>query len=40
MEKDPTVALHGRFALQIHGGANTRVSYRLLAIDVAPGSPR
>ena len=35
-EKDASVALHGRFALQIHGYANTKVSYRLLEIDVTP----
>jgi len=40
VERDATVALRGRFALQIHGGANTKVSYRLLAIDVEPSPSR
>jgi catechol 2,3-dioxygenase-like lactoylglutathione lyase family enzyme len=29
-ERDPAIALRGKFALQIHGGANTKVSYRRL----------
>jgi catechol 2,3-dioxygenase-like lactoylglutathione lyase family enzyme len=39
-EADPSVPLNGRFALQIHGGASTRVSYRMLSIEVLPESPR
>jgi hypothetical protein len=35
-ESDPGVAQRGRFALQIHGGANTRVSYRNLQVEDLP----
>ncbi len=35
-ERDPTVPCHGKFALQIHGGANTKVSYRDLVIEPLP----
>jgi catechol 2,3-dioxygenase-like lactoylglutathione lyase family enzyme len=37
-ESDKSVALHGRFALQIHGGANTKVSYRALEVEAIPAS--
>ncbi len=38
-EGDPGVPLHGKFALQIHGGAKAKVSYRIL--DWCPrGAPR
>jgi catechol 2,3-dioxygenase-like lactoylglutathione lyase family enzyme len=35
-ESDGGIARHGRFALQIHGGASTRVSYRDLMIEALP----
>jgi catechol 2,3-dioxygenase-like lactoylglutathione lyase family enzyme len=36
-ENDPGIPLHGKFALQIHGGANTKVSYRSLMIEAPAG---
>jgi catechol 2,3-dioxygenase-like lactoylglutathione lyase family enzyme len=38
-ESDKSVALHGKFALQIHGGANTKVSYRALEVEALPDAP-
>jgi hypothetical protein len=35
-ESDKAIALHGKFALQIHGGANTKVSYRALEVESIP----
>jgi hypothetical protein len=35
-EADPQIPRGGRFALQIHGGAKTRVSYRGLALKALP----
>jgi catechol 2,3-dioxygenase-like lactoylglutathione lyase family enzyme len=35
-EGDSGIPLHGKFALQIHGGANTKVSYRGLTIETLP----
>jgi hypothetical protein len=35
-ENDSQVARHGKFALQIHGGARTMVSYRDLMIEALP----
>lgn len=35
-ESDPSIPLHGRFGLQIHGGSNTKVSYRDLTIQTLP----
>jgi catechol 2,3-dioxygenase-like lactoylglutathione lyase family enzyme len=32
-ETDPSIPQHGRFGLQIHGGSNTKVSYRDLTIQ-------
>jgi hypothetical protein len=32
-ESDKSIALHGKFALQIHGRANTKVSYRALEVE-------
>src|SRR5271165_2570478 len=36
-ESDSSIPLRGEFALQIHGGANTKVSYRNLEIETLPG---
>jgi Domain of Unknown Function (DUF1080) len=36
LEPDPGIPQRGKFALQIHGGALTRVSYRGLAIESLP----
>jgi catechol 2,3-dioxygenase-like lactoylglutathione lyase family enzyme len=36
-EGDAGIPRRGRFALQIHGGAKTKVSYRILSIDTPPG---
>jgi hypothetical protein len=36
-ETDRTIPLRGRFALQIHGGAKTKVSYRGLLVEPLPG---
>ncbi|HZZ20531.1 MAG TPA: family 16 glycoside hydrolase [Opitutaceae bacterium] len=36
IETDPSIPLHGRLGLQIHGGANTKVSYRDLTIQAIP----
>ncbi|HEY1793159.1 MAG TPA: family 16 glycoside hydrolase [Opitutaceae bacterium] len=33
METDKAIPLHGRFALQIHGRANTKVSYRDIEVE-------
>lgn len=38
-EADKSVPLHGRFALQIHGTANTKVSYRALKVESLSGPP-
>jgi len=35
-ERDGAIPLRGKFALQIHGGANTEVSYRDLEIETFP----
>jgi catechol 2,3-dioxygenase-like lactoylglutathione lyase family enzyme len=35
-EADKSIPLHGKFALQIHGGANTKVSYRALEVESIP----
>jgi hypothetical protein len=35
-ESDKSVALYGKFALQIHGGASTKVSYRALEVEPIP----
>ncbi len=35
-EPDAGIPRRGKFALQIHGGARTRVSYRNLAVDILP----
>lgn len=35
-ERDGQVPLHGKFALQIHGAASTKVSYRFLTIETLP----
>lgn len=35
-ESDAGIPLRGKFALQIHGGANTKVSYRALTVEALP----
>ena len=35
-ETDAGIPRRGKFALQIHGGANTRVSYRNLQVEALP----
>jgi catechol 2,3-dioxygenase-like lactoylglutathione lyase family enzyme len=35
-ETEAGIPRHGKFALQIHGGANTQVSYRGLALETLP----
>jgi hypothetical protein len=36
IEKDPTIPLKGLFAVQIHGGAKTKIWYRKLMIEELP----
>ncbi len=38
-ETDASLPRHGKFALQIHGGAFTKVHYRNLVIEELPASP-